>query len=184
MKRSNISIAIGITLVVTATILRIVNHSYNLYNLAPVAAIGLFSGSVIRDRKILALLIPLAGQFAADLYFQLFTNTPGFYPGQVFNYIALASAAGLGMLMKQPKPLTVVAYIFGASGLFFIISNFGFFMGGYNGYTLQGLTKTYIDAIPFYRNTIAGDLIGGILLFGGYFIAEDFFLKKLQKVKI
>lgn len=183
MKRNNIHILIAIMLVITATILRIVNHNFHLYNLAPMAAIGLFSGAVIKDRKVLAFLIPLAGQFIADLYFQLFTTTQGFYPGQFFNYTALAGAAGLGLLMKQPKPLTILAYVFGASGLFFLVSNFGFFVSGYNGYSFSGLVKTYIDAIPFYKNTIMGDMVGGVLLFGGYFIAQNIFASKLEKAK-
>ena len=184
MKRSDINIFIAITLVVTATVLRIVFHGANVYNFAPVAAIGLFSASIIKDRRMMALFIPLAGQFLADLYFQFFTTTPGFYPGQFFNYAALAGAASLGLLMKQPKPSTAIAYIFGASTVFFIISNFGFFVGGYNGYSFSGLVKTYVDAVPFYRNAFAGDLVGGVLLFGSYFIAEAMFMSKIKKAKI
>ncbi len=184
MKRNDISIFIAITLVITATILRIASANMHFYNFAPVAAIGLFSGALLKDRRLLALCIPLAGQFFADLYFQLFTSTPGFYPGQFFNYAALTGAAGVGLLLRQVKISTVVPAIFGASTVFFLVSNFGYFMGGYNGYTSAGLSKTYIDAIPFYRNTFTGDLIGGAVLFGGYFIAQAIFMKKLQKVKI
>jgi len=157
------------------------HNYYQLANLAPVTAIGLFSGAVLKDKKWLALLVPIIGQLLADVYFQLFTATPGFYPGIEFNYLALAAAAGLGMLMKQPKQLSFIAYIFGGSTLFFIISNFGYFVGGYNGYSISGLTKTYIDAIPFFRNTIIGDMNCGLLLFGGYFLAEALFLRKSQK---
>ena len=183
MKRSEINILVAITLVLTAIIMRVAGATTHLYNFAPIAAIGLFSGAVIKDRKVLAFLIPLAGQFIADVYFQFFTNTPGFYPGQAFNYAALAGAAGLGLLMKQPKPLNILAYIFGASTLFFIISNFGFFASGYNGYSFAGFTKTYIDAIPFFKNTIIGDLAGGIFLFGGYFAAQEVFIRNAEKAK-
>ncbi len=183
MKRSNINILIAVSLIVLAVIARVINANLHLYNFVPMAALGLFTGAVIKDRKALAFAIPLAGQLVADLYFQYFTSTPGFYQGQLFNYAALGGAALLGLTMKQIKPTSVLAYIFGASTLFFIVSNFGFFASGYNGYSFAGLVKTYIDAIPFYRNTILGDLIGGVALFGAYFVAQQLFISKAQKVK-
>jgi len=183
MKRNNINIIIAVSLIVLAVIARIVNSGMHLHNYVPIAAIGLFSGSVIKDRRLLAFFVPLAGQFIADLYFQLFTNTPGFYPGEFFNYAAIGAAAGLGMLMKQPKPASIVAYLFGASLTFFIISNFGFFLGGWNGYSFAGLGKTYIDAIPFFKNTLIGDMLGGIAMFGGYFITQMLVEKNMQKAK-
>ena len=164
--------------------MRILNAGLHLYNLVPMAAIGLFAGAVLKDRKMLVFLVPLAGQFIADLYFQYFTHTPGFYPGQIFNYAALAGAALLGLSMKQVKPVSVLAYVFGASALFFIISNLGYFASGYNGYTVAGFTKTYIDALPFFRNTFTGDLVGGVVLFGGYFLAQSFLIKKTVKANI
>lgn len=178
MKQKNINILIAISLVAFASAMRVVNAEMHLYNFVPMAALGVFSGSTLGNKKALAFLVPLAGQLVADLFFQLFTSTPGFYPGQIFNYTALAATAGLGLLMKQPKPLSALAYVFGGSALFFIISNFGFFMGGYNGYTINGLFKTYIDALPFYRNTIAGDLAGGVVLFGTWFAAQNLVNRK------
>ncbi|MBC7553414.1 MAG: hypothetical protein H7257_05505 [Taibaiella sp.] len=181
MKRNEINMLIAISLVAIATILRIVNSGMHLYNFVPMAAIGLFSGAVIKDRRMLAFLVPLAGQFAADVYFQLFTSTPGFYSGQFFNYAALAGAAALGLSMKQIKPVSVLAYVFGASTLFFIVSNFGYFASGYNGYTFSGFAKTYIDAIPFFKNTMIGDMAGGVVLFGTFFMAQLVFFKKAEK---
>lgn len=183
MKRNDINTLIAITLVISAIILRITCQSLHVYNFVPMAAIGLFSGAVVKDRRMLSLFVPLAGQFIADLYFQFFTSTPGFYPGQFMNYVAILSTGLLGITMKQPKPGTVLAYIFGASTVFFVVSNLGHFLAGYNGYTFAGFSKTYIDAIPFYKNTIAGDLVGGILMFGGFFLAQRLFLNKLNKAE-
>ena len=183
MKRNNINILISVSLVAFAVLVRIVYAEKHMYNFAPIVAIGLFSCAIIKDKRLLALLIPLCGQFFADLYFQLFTHTPGFYPGELYNYAGLAGAAALGFMMKQPKFGNALAYVFGASTLFFLVSNFGYFMAGYNGFTFAGLEKTYSDAIPFYRNTFLGDIIGGTVLFGSYFIASGIFSKKLQQAK-
>lgn len=183
MKRNDINNLIAITLVLSATILRVVSAGMHLYNFVPMAALGLFSGAIIKDRRMLSLFVPLAGQFAADLYFQFFTSTPGFYSGQFFNYAAILCAALLGATMKQPKPVSILGYVFGASALFFVVSNFGYFMSGYNGYTMSGLGKTYIDAIPFFKNTLAGDLIGGVLLFGSFFLTQRIFVNRLSKAE-
>jgi len=185
MKRNNINILLVIFLVVIAATSRIVNASLHIPNIAPIAAISLFSGAMLRDRRMLAFLAPVLGQFLADVYFQFFTSIPGFYDlaGELFNYGALISVTALGIGMKQPKPASSVAFIFGSSTLFFIVSNFGFFDHGWNGYSIAGLIKTYVDAVPFFKYTLAGDMVGGILLFGGYFFAQQALLKKTQKIK-
>jgi hypothetical protein len=177
----NLNNIIAITLIATTTILRICNYQEHIYNFVPMAAIGLFSVTFINKRS-LALIIPILGQFVTDIYLQTFTNTPGFYPGQIYNYIGLFGAASLGILMKQPKPSTILIYLFGSSSIFFILSNFGFFISGYNGYTINGLTKTYIDAIPFFRNSLTSDMICGILLFTGFFIIQKLTFKIIKYV--
>ena len=182
MKRNNISILLAIFLVVLAVAARIMNAQLHVANFVPIAAISLFSGAMIKDKRSLAFLAPILGQFLADVYFQLFTNTPGFYPGQWLNYGALVSVTALGLLMKQPKPLTTVAFIFGGSTLFFLVSNLGYFLSGWNGYSFAGLAKTYIDAIPFFKYTMMGDMVGGVLLFGGYFFVQQALMRKTQKV--
>ena len=177
----NLNTIIAITLIATTTILRICNYQEHIYNFVPMAAIGLFS-TVFINKRSLALLIPIAGQFITDIYLQTLTNTPGFYQGQIYNYIALVAAASLGLMVKQPKPSTILIYLFGSSSIFFILSNFGFFISGYNGYTINGLTKTYIDAIPFFRNSLTSDMICGILLFTGFYIIQKFTSKIIKYV--
>ena len=184
MKRTSLLSLLAIALILITAMTRIMNAQLHMANFVPIAAIGLFSGAVIKDKRSLAFLVPVLGQFLADVYFQFFTSTPGFYDltGQLFNYGGLIAATALGVSMKQPKPLTTIAYLVGASTLFFLVSNFGYFLGGWNGYSFAGLSKSYIDAIPFYKNTLAGDMAGGVLLFGGYFVVQQMLLKKAQKV--
>ena len=184
MKRNNISILLAVFLVLIAVTARIVNAGLHLPNFVPIAAIGVFAGAIIKDKRI-AFLVPLLGQFLADVYFQVFTTTPGFYDlaGMLFNYGALIAAAGIGMTMKQPKPLTAFGCVLGGSIVFFLVSNFGYFAHGWNGYSLAGLVKTYVDGIPFFKYTFAGDMAGGILLFGGYFFMQQRLAEKAEKVK-
>ena len=185
MKRNNLHIIIAVFLVIMAASARIVNANMHLPNFVPIAAIGLFGGAVIKEKRSLAFLIPLLGQFLGDLYFQFFTAIPGFYDlaGMLFNYGAIISATALGVSMKQPKTTSTISYLFGASTLFFLVSNFGYFVHGWNGYSISGLVKTYVDAVPFFKFTLLGDIVGGIALFGGYFMVQNMLIKKAQKIK-
>lgn len=183
MKNNQIKFIIAVFLVVMAATARVVNANMGLNNFVPIASISLFSGMMLNDKRAWALLIPILGQFAADLYFQLFTYVPGFYWAidQVFTYGAIAAAATIGIFIKNPKVTSTAFAVLGASLTFFIVSNLGYFLHGWNGYTLQGLEKTYIDAIPFYRNSFIADMVGGIVLFGGYALLQRNVLARTSK---
>ena len=178
MNRNYTHILIAAALILMAAAARIVNADMQLYNLAPVAALGLFAGAVVRNRPA-AFLLPLLGQFAADLYFQFFTNTPGFYADQWFTYGGLIGATALGMLMRRPRALNVLGFTLGASTIFFLVSNFGVWLQGWYGTGFDALVVTYAKAIPFYRNTLLGDLAGSGLLFGLYALMQRAFAQKL-----
>ncbi len=178
---NNILLAVGLILMVTVA--RIVNAEMHLYNFVPIAALGLFSGAVVKDRKY-AFLFAILAQLAADVYFELFTTTLGFYGvSQIFTYVALVAVTALGFLVGQPKALKVLGFTIGASVIFFIISNLGYFAQGWNGYTGAGLVKTYVDAIPFFKNSLIGDVAGSILLFGAYALLQQSLAGKMTKAK-
>jgi hypothetical protein len=181
-KHSHILIAAGLILIASVT--RIVNAEMHLYNFAPLAALGLFCGAVIKDKRY-AFLFPVAGMLLGDLYFHFFTGTQGFYGvAQLFTYVGLVAVTILGMLMKNTKALNIFGFTVGGSMIFFLVSNFGYYAQGWNGYSFSGLTKSYIDAIPFYRNSMIGDLIGSMILFGLYFMLQRVLSSKMQKAGI
>lgn len=192
MKRQNTDILIAIFLVIIAAAARAVNQSFQLHNFVPIAAISLFSGAIFREKRAMAFLVPLLGQFLADAYFQFFTYVPGFYSiiDQSFNYGAILAATALGVFfMKGQKPLTVFGFTLGASGIFFLLSNLGYFAGGWNGYSFSGLVKTYVDAVAFYRdnsfvqNPFVTDMVGSVLLFGGYALTRKSLEGKAKEVR-
>ena len=160
---------------------RIVNHEMHLYNFAPVAAIGLFGGAVLKNRK-LAFMMPLLALFIGDLYIELFTTNPlqrGFYGvEQIFVYGGMFLVTLLGLQMKNIKAAKILGFSLSGSVIFFVLSNFGSFMSGMYGYSFEGLTTTYIMAIPFFKNTLLGDLVGNSLLFGSYFLLQQAFTNK------
>lgn len=187
MKR-NYSILLAAGLILIGAASRIVNYELGLFNLAPVAAIGLFSGAVIKDKRI-SYIVPLLSLLFADLYIELFTSLSGFYGiQQVFVYGAMAMITLLGTKMKNlenSKPshytMNVLGFSVMSSVLFFVVSNFGSFMYGMYGMDLNGLITTYVMAIPFYKNSFASDMIGCGLFFGAYYMVQRAMLARTQR---
>jgi hypothetical protein len=62
-----------------------------------------------------------------------------------------------------------------SSVVFFAITNFGMWLfSGFYPRTGAGLVACFVAAIPFFQNTVAGDLFYAALLFGGFALAEHF----------
>ncbi|OJW81301.1 MAG: hypothetical protein BGO69_04345 [Bacteroidetes bacterium 46-16] len=194
MKRTHIILAI--LLILLATALRIVNQEMHWYNLAPLASLGLFSGAIIKDKRI-AFSITLIAQFISDIYIALFTQYQGFYGvDQFFVYGGMVMVTLLGTGMGQPKALKVLGYSIAGSAIFFLVSNFGVWVkieatGDIFGYGtgLKGLGTTFLMALPFYSkmgttlffNSFIGDIVGCSVLFGAYALLKQPLSTRLQK---
>ncbi len=189
MKRNYTNILLAGGLILMAVAARIVNYELAIYNLAPVAALGLFSGAIVNNKKA-AYLLPLLAMFISDAYIQLFTPMKGFYDiSQFFVYGAMAIITFMGTTMKNHKPLRIAGYSVAGSFVFFVLSNFGTFLTGYWGLDMNGFVTTYLMALPFYTkegssfffNTFIGDLVFSGLLFGGYALLKNALESKAVK---
>ena len=57
--------------------------------------------------------------------------------------------------------------------LFFVVTNFGVWAtSGMYPPTFAGLQACYVAALPFFQNSLAGDLFFAAVLFGGFALAE------------
>lgn len=186
MKNYKTNFLLAIALIVFAIVTRIICVEMHWFNLAPVTAVGLFAGSVIKDKKY-AFLFAILGQLGGDLYMQFFTNVPGFYGiDQAFVYLSLLVVTAVGLRLQQPKAWKVVGFSLIASVVFFILSNFGVWMAIETGKAdifnygtgVTGLMNTYIAAIPFFKNTLITTVAGSILLFGAYHLLQTGLVKK------
>lgn len=154
---------IVIGLIVAAAASRLVPHPPNV---APIAAMALFSGAHVPDRR-LAFAIPLAAMLASDLVIGLHMLLP-------VVYAAFALIACIGFWLRgRASVLRVAAAALAGSVAFFVITNFGVWaLGSLYPRTLDGLITAYVAAIPFFRNTLIGDAAYVALLFGGYALLE------------
>jgi len=135
---------------------------YRPPNMAPIGAMALFGGAAILDRR-LALAIPLAAMLISDLFI-------GFDASRVWIYgsIALITLLGRTLQHSRRQPLAIVGGSLAASLLFFVVTNFGvWLMSGWYTHTPGELIRCYTMAIPFFHNTVGGDLLFCELLFGG-----------------
>jgi hypothetical protein len=153
-------------LIVVAAASRFLPHPPNV---ACVGAIGLFAGCYLSGAR--AYLVPVVILFFSDLIGQLF-GVPGmgFYqPITMAAVYAGATAAvfvGRWISRSSRRFARVPAGSLLASSTFFLLSNFGVWLGGWYTMTLSGLLACYAAAIPFFGYTIAGDLAFSLLLFG------------------
>lgn len=152
---------------------------------APQMAMALFAGAVIKDKK-WAFVLPLLSMFLSDALYQVLyvnglTEIPGFYQGQVLNYVLFGSLTVFGLLIKKINWLNVLVASVAAPTAYFLLSNFAVWMGG-GGYnhpkTFAGLMMTYVDGLPFYQNALLGTAVFSTVLFGSYFLFQRFVLNK------
>ena len=152
-----------IAMIAAAMASRLVPHPWNLTS---VAAVALFAGAYLEDRR-LAFAVPLIALFLSDLVL-------GFYKGMAEVYLTFALIVGLGFWLRgrrRPAPIALAA-VWG-SVLFFVLTNLGVWaFGDLYPKTAAGLEACFIAALPFFRNTLGGDLLYSLILFGGFALLE------------
>ena len=79
-------------------------------------------------------------------------------------------------MLRQLSVMRLGGTAFLASLAFFLISNFGVYLGGYYGYTLDGLLACYVAAIPFWGLSFVGDVTSTAVLFGLFVLARRYVL--------
>ena len=146
-----------------AAALRLVPHPPNF---TPIAAMALFGGAYL-PRRALAFVAPLAALVLSDLFL-------GFYHGMPTVYFATGLIVLIGWWLSSRRSVVrIAAAALASSILFFVLTNLGMWaFSGIYPHTLAGLTACYLAAIPFFQNTVAGDLFYSGLLFGGFALAE------------
>jgi hypothetical protein len=158
--------------IIFAALSRILPHAYNF---TPLGAIALFGAAYFKDKK-WALIVPIAALWFSDLllnnlmYSAYYDGFAWFTGGFIYIYGSIAMIVILGYyLLKKISLGRVVGGALGASLIFFIVSNFGVWVSSpMYPLTAEGLIACYTAAIPFFHNTLAGNLIYCGVLFGGY----------------
>lgn len=166
-------IVLAAAVVILAAASRLVKHPFNF---TPVAAMSLFAGCYLDRRWAVAL--PLLAMLASDYFI-------GFYDWQVMAsvYLSIALAFFIGrFLSKRLKWHNFALAALASSIVFFIITNFAVW-AFFDWYPRdwQGLFSCFALALPFFRNTLAGDMVYSGLFFGAYELAMAISEKRAVK---
>jgi hypothetical protein len=157
---------LALAIIALAAALRIAPHPWNF---TPVGAMALFSGGIIRGRR-LAFFFPILALFVGDIFI-------GFHRLMPVVYASVLVSVAIGFWLRDRRNLgrITAATLLGAIQ-FFLVTNFAVWAFGLsyprNG---AGLLACYVAGIPFFWNTLAGDAVYATVLFGGFALAERLF---------
>lgn len=163
MTANHARLAAILAAIFAAALFRLAPHPPNF---TPIAAMALFGGACL-GRRALAFAAPLGALALSDAIL-------GFHSSMVFVYGSVALTVLLGWAVaRKITPMRVAGAAVASSVLFFVVTNFGVWLaGGMYPPTLSGLAACYVAAIPFFQNTLAGDLFFTAVLFGGFALFE------------
>lgn len=193
MKKDRSIVVSFILLVLMASLYRILPG--RPLGFAPQIAMALFAGSIVKDKKY-AFLLPLFSMLVSDILYEVLfqlkiATIPGFYNGQVINYLLLAGLTVVGFAIKKTNPVQILSGSVAGATIYYLLSNFTVWIGAgldianqpYQK-TMAGLLHCYAEAIPFYRGSLYATLIFSAILFGGYYLINKFVIKKPALVKL
>jgi len=160
-------IFIALLIVALAAASRLVPHPFNF---TPIAAIAIFSGCYFQKRWGIA--FPLAAMILSDIL--LYVTKYGWSLFDWKTTLAVYAAVALAFVIGRQLSKHKTWYFIGggavlASLIFFFITNLAVW-AFFNWYphTWAGLLSCFTLAIPFFRNSLAGDLTYTTLFFGAY----------------
>lgn len=147
------------TIVFSLAFFRLMPH---LPNVSPVAAMALFGGAYFSDKR-LAMIVPMLALLLSDLFL-------GLHQTMIFVYAGFAITVVLGMWLQHHISVvnTALAAVI-ASVIFFLLTNMGVWLTStlYPA-SVEGLMQACVAGIPFFQNSLLGNLVFTALIFGGY----------------
>ena len=169
-----------IILIAIAVLFKFVPMPAGVYGVTPMYAMAIFGGVIFRKDIKLAMLLPLLSFFVSDvvvevLYRMHAWTSPGFYDGQIINYILFGLLVFIGRGIKKPTVGTISMASIIAPTAFYLLSNLSvWLMAGFYPMTAAGLKACYIAGLPFYLPySLLSTLVFTNALFLAYSILVD-----------
>ncbi|MFT6815675.1 MAG: hypothetical protein ACJAZ3_001585 [Sphingobacteriales bacterium] len=137
-------------------------------NFTPIAAIALFAGAMLKNKK-LAYVMPIMVLFATDFFFGLHSTMWAVYLGFIL-IVFIGRNHVQGMKLQKIISGSVMGSL-----LFFLLTNFAVFIEGtLYPISTEGLISCFTAAIPFFKNTLTGDLVFNGVMFGTFYAYQRF----------
>ena len=162
---------IMMVLIIFAIATRLVPHPPNF---TPIGAIGLFAGAYLTDKRFW--LAPIIALLISDYLIG------GYHPVAMLSvYLAFVISAMIGRLFLHNKlsSLRIGGAVLTSATQFFVITNLGVWLTGLMyPMNLSGLVECYVMAVPYFGNTLIGDMFYSLLLFGCFSLLISFINEK------
>ncbi len=154
---------VAVILTVLGVLSRLLPHPPNF---APVDSASLFAGARLPAWQ--AYLVPLAIMTITDPILALYYGVHPFTRWQLFTYSSLLICVWIGRQVRSTRSYwRIGSAAVACSIVFFVITNFGAWVTlNQFAATPAGLLQCYIFALPFYKWTLAGDLLYTAAIFG------------------
>lgn len=160
-----------ITLIAIAAGLRLLPHAPNF---APIGALALFGGAYLK--KHWSYVLPIGAMIASDLLIGLYN-----FKIMAAVYLSFILIVFLGTLARQQKSAAkIIGLTLTGSIVFFFITNFAVWaLTPMYPQTISGLASCFIAALPFFKNTLLGDLFYVGIFFGSFEIISFLVRKQI-----
>ncbi len=163
------SIIFAVIFSVVAIVTRIVPH---MPNVAPIAALALWSGAYLPKRW--GWLVPVVVMMISDAIVGSYDTRL-----MIVVYASFIVSTMIGWAVRgRFQPTRVLVATLGSSIFFFLTTNFAVWALSHSyAHTPSGLMLAYTYGLPFFRNTLLGDLFYTATFFGVY----EWFLSRSHK---
>ena len=149
--------------VVLATLTRFIPH---LPNFSPVYGALLFGGANLKKRDSVWFSALTLG--ASDVVLTKFIYHFNVGWGELIQMAAFVSIAMIGWVLQKRVSIGRLAFTcLAAPTAFYVISDFGVWLGHSYPHTWAGLVACYVAAIPFQGRITASTVLFSAILFGG-----------------
>lgn len=163
------------SIIMISVLSRLIDHPANF---APITALAIFSAVYLSKKQAVA--IPLAARLVSDIFL-------GFYQWPLMVAVYGSHVAGVlfGLWIKKETAVSkqwakIIVSSLSSSLLFFLVTNFAFLYSNYS-HTWAGITTSYINALPFFRGTLVGDIVWSAVLFGAAHAVKYFYARGIGK---
>lgn len=152
-----------IAIIFAIALFRVLPHPPNV---SPVAAMALFGGAYFADRR-MAFIVPFLALLLSDLVI-------GLHDTMLFVYAGFAVTVFIGIKLQKNITMShVAASAVGTSVLFFLLTNLGAWAtSGLYPISMNGLMQAYTAGIPFFQNSLLGNLVFTAVMFGGFSLLQ------------
>ena len=178
MEKTKITLRFGVisVIIILAAMSRLIPHPANF---TPIGGMALF-GAAYYSKRYWVFIIPLVSMWLADLvlnnvvYARYFDHFVWFYQGCYWTYGAFILIGLIGIVtLKKTRVQNIILASLLASIVFFLVSNYGVWASAtMYPKDFSGLITCYTAGLPFFKNTLLGDLVYTGVLFGAFEFAQ------------